>query len=571
MNRVFCLKLLIVFAFVLLSQIIRCQTIELYNPISLPPSISGSFGEIRSDHFHSGVDFRTNGKTGLRVYASEIGFISRIKVSSVGFGKTLYIEHPNGLTTVYAHLDRFAGKLAQYVENAQYTQKSFEVEVFPGKDELIIKKGEIIAFSGNSGSSGGPHLHYEARHTSSQVPVAPLMYFENWRNTDTSAPTINSIFIYKIDSLNYLMDSLERKSLKFTKSRNQYRVNDTIYTLGKVGLGAEIYDYVNEKSNRCGFQEISLSVNNQITYKLNLDSFAFAETKYVNSIIDYQAKTLTNEEVVQLWVDDNNKFSGLKYDSSRGFINVEYGKIYNILITLKDHSGNKATMQMVLKGKKQQIKELTIAFKENSTLLEFDREHKISTNKYEISIPRNALYHNIIFHHSLDSTSGKQTIYRVHNSKTPIHKKFVLRIKQPTISTKYLNKTYIGYINGKGTEFIESRILNGNIEANCSKFGNYIILIDTIPPQVKPINIFNKARLTEETQLKIQLTDETGIKTYKGYIDNNWVLFEWDPKSKTLYHNLDKKRIKPQAWHNLNIEVTDNLNNRTEFTCEFFW
>jgi len=563
-------KLLVVIILTTFSQIIKCQTTGFYNPIALPPSISGSFGEIRSDHFHSGVDFRTNGKTGFRVYSSEKGYVSRIKVSAVGFGKTVYIDHPNGFTTVYAHLDGFSKKITQYVENAQYSLRSFEVELFPEKNEILIEKGEIIGFSGNSGSSGGPHLHYEIRYTSSQIPMAPLKHFENWKNTDTSAPTLNKIYIYQIDSINYLMDSIERKSLKFNKNRNNYQVVDTIKAYGRIGLGIESYDYVNENSNRCGFSEISLKVNDKITYKLSLDSFAFAETKYVNSIIDYGTKIITNEEVVQLWVDDNNKFSGLNVDKSKGFITIENNKVYNISIDIEDHAGNTANLKMIIKGFNVQKKEIsTISSK--STLLEFNKEHKISAKGYEIIIPKDALYHNLYFSHSMDSTNKKQPVYRIHNPKTPIHKRFTLRIEPNSFYYKYINKLYIGYINGKGIEFVDSKNTSESIEASCSKFGNYTLLIDTIPPQIKPINISNKQNLLNESKMNFQLIDETGINTYAGYIDNNWVLFEWDPKNKVLTHVLDNSRIKPNSWHSLKIEVSDKLNNKSEFSCDFFW
>lgn len=570
MTRLAFSKFLIIITLTSFSQIIRCQTAEFYNPIALPPSISGSFGEIRSDHFHSGVDFRTNGKTGFRVYSSEKGYVSRIKISALGFGKTIYIDHPNGFTTVYAHLDGFSRNIAQYVENAQYSQKSFEVELFPGKNEIIVEKGEIIGLSGNSGSSGGPHLHYETRYTSSQIPMAPLKYFDNWKNTDTSAPTLNKIYIYQVDSINYLTDNFERKNIKFNKNRNKFQVIDTVRAFGKIGLGIESYDYVNENSNRCGFSEISLKMNDTIIYKLSLDSFAFAETKYVNSIIDYAAKIAENEEVVQLWVDDNNKFSGLNVDKSKGLITIDNNKIYNISIDIKDHSGNTSNLKMTIKGLDRQKKD-TSDISSKSIFLEFNKEYKISAKGYDIIIPKDALYHNLYFSHSLDSTNKKQPIYKVHDNKTPIHKKFTLSLKPDTSYNRYSSKLYIGYINGKGIEFVDNKNTNGRIEASCSKFGNYTILIDTIPPQIKPINISNKQNFLNETKIQLQLIDETGINTYTGYIDGNWALFEWDPKNKMLVHILDKTRTKKNSWHTLKIEVSDKLNNKSEFNCDFFW
>lgn len=565
-------KAIVVLILVLSGGLLNGQSVKLFYPLGLSPAISGSFGEIRTDHFHSGVDFRTNGKTDYKVYASEDGFVSRIKVSSVGFGKTIYIEHPNGLTTVYAHLGRFSDRIARIVEKEQYQKNSFEVELFPSRNEIEIKKGEVIAFSGNSGSSGGPHLHYEIRHTSSQIPISPLNYFDSWTNADNSAPTINKIYLYQIDSIGYMTDSLSRQSLNFNKNRSFCSITDTISAFGLIGLGIESYDYVNEQSNRCGFERVSVFINEQNIYSLNIDSFAFAETKYSNSIIDYYTKITRNEEIVKLWVDENNKFSGLKYNKSKGFISIEDGKIYNFVIEIEDFAGNKTIAKGTIKGRSyKENKSISIRLK-NAEILDYTKEHKISTEKYEVFIPKNALYHDIIFSHSIDSLSSNHyCIYKINTPKVPIHKKYTLVVKRPNVSKNLLAKTYIGYINVKGIEFCESKITDEGIEATCSKFGNYTVVIDTISPRIIPLNLSEKSKLSPENMMKFKLSDDSGISTYNGYIDGNWVLFEWDPKSNLLTHTIKKQRIAQGTWHKLMLEVTDKLNNKSKYSCDFFW
>lgn len=547
------------------------QTQELHQPIALPLAISGSFGEIRSDHFHSGIDFRTNGKSGYRVYASDKGFVSRIKVSPVGFGKTIYIEHSNGLTTVYAHLDRFTGKIAKYVEQEQYNRKSFEIELFPKRDELTVEKGEIIALSGNSGSSGGPHLHYEVRHTSTQVPMAPLKFFTALINADTSAPKVSAVYLYHIDSVGYLLDSLNRKNLKFVRNRNEYRILDTLLVQGKIGFGVESFDFVNAQSTRCGFSEISQFVNDQLTYKLNLDSFAFSETKYVNSIIDYRARISTNNEIVKLWADCNNKFSGLQLDNSNGFIAVEANRIYNIHITLNDHYSNYSTIDLTVKGIFEPNANKTSNVYSKGKVLEYNKEHSIQTEEYDIEIPKNALYHDIIFSYSLLTDKNNQTIYKINSSKVPIHKRYNLRLKQLNINPHIKDKYYVGYITDKGIEYCKTNYADGMLEVSCSKFGEYMVFFDTIPPRICPLNIANKQRIGHEKQIKFKLEDDTKISKYEGFIDNEWSLFEWDPKSSTLSYNLNASKTKKNSWHTLHLVISDDLNNKSEFKCEFFW
>ncbi|MGE0078197.1 MAG: M23 family metallopeptidase [Bacteroidales bacterium] len=569
MRKVISSLLLIVFILFSTGSL-NGQNIKLQAPLAIPISLSGSFGEIRTDHFHSGIDLRTNGTSGYRVYASDTGFVSRIKVSAIGFGNTIYIEHPNGLTTVYAHLDKFSPKIAQYVENAQYSQKSFEVELFPGKHDLPVKKGDVIALSGNSGSSGGPHLHYEVRHTSSQIPVAPSNFLLEWKNIDNTAPSIKKVFIYQIDSIGYMKDSLNRTALKFKMIGNKYIIPDTIYAFDKVGLGVESYDIINNQSSRCGFKSITLTVNNQQTYKLDLGSFSFAETKYVNSVIDYYNKALHKEEIVKLWVDDNNNFSGLKYNDSRGYIDVANNKTYDISIIIEDFSGNKAIIEGTIAGRTQQ-KKSTLRSNSNQLILKYDRENKISTDDYEITIPKDALYHDIYFSHTSISENSTQTIYRIHNSNTPIHKKYTFKVMHPSIPQSLLEKAFIGYVNGNSIDYCDSKIIGNSIEATCRKFGDFTVAIDTIPPQIKPLNLFNKSKIENTTQLRFKLTDNTGINTYNGYIDGKWEIFEWDPKTETLRYDLGRKRISQKKWHQLKLEVTDNLNNKSEYLCEFFW
>lgn len=558
------------FTIILFYNSLQGQNVELFNPLSLPLAISGSFGEIRTDHFHSGVDFRTAGKTGYRIYASEKGFVSRIKVSPVGFGKTIYIEHPNGYTTVYAHLDGFSDKIAKYVEQEQYAQKSFEVELFPKRDEISVEKGEVIALSGNSGSSGGPHLHYEVRHTASQTPMAPLIFFPNWKNADTSAPIIKSIYLYQIDSIGYLTDSLNRSSLKFIRNKNSYKVSDTIFSQGRIGFGIETSDFINENSNSCGFHQITQTVNNQLSYTLNLDSFSFAETKYVNSVIDYRTKILANDEVVKLWADSNNKFSGLRTDKSKGFIDIETNKTYKISIKVDDHYKNTSTIELTIKGKPLSYSN-KLTSNNKGILLDYKKEHSITTDNYEIIIPKDALYHNIIFNHAILPNEKYQNIYQINTPRVPVHKRFTLRIKQPTIDPKLRDKFFIALLNGKGPEFCETKFIDGTLIASCLKFGDYIVTMDTIPPTIKPINIRDKGRIENESQIRFQVEDSTGISGYLGYIDNDWALFEWDPKTKALTHTLKSNKTAKQKWHTLNLEVTDRLNNKSEFKCEFFW
>ena len=143
------------------------------SPLEIPLILSGTFAELRSNHFHSGLDIKTQQQSGLKVMAAASGFVSRIKVSHFGYGKALYITHPNGYTTVYAHLQNFNPEIDAYIKHRQYKNESYEIELFPKAGELLVNNGDIVAYSGNTGGSGGPHLHFEIRNKQ-EHPMNPM-------------------------------------------------------------------------------------------------------------------------------------------------------------------------------------------------------------------------------------------------------------------------------------------------------------------------------------------------------------------------------------------------------------
>jgi len=198
-------------------------------PLDIPLILSGSFGELRSNHFHSGLDIKTQQRTGLPVYAPADGYVSRIKVGHYGYGKALYIKHPNGYSTVYAHLERYAGKIQDYVKKQQYRKESYEIELFPKADLLPVYKGDLIGYSGNTGSSGGPHLHFEIRDASSR-PMNPMLF--GLDVPDTRRPLLNSVMVYPVGDSAHVDQRRSRKRLKLTPLGNGSYKAETIKAYG---------------------------------------------------------------------------------------------------------------------------------------------------------------------------------------------------------------------------------------------------------------------------------------------------------------------------------------------------
>lgn len=552
-----------------LSSVTIAQTQSFKLPLEMPPAFSGTFGEVRSDHFHSGVDLRTMGQVGYSVFAIEKGFVSRIKVSPVGFGKVIYIDHPNGKTSVYAHLDRFVGKIAEYVENAQYQKQSFEIELFPNPGELIVNKGDIIGLSGNSGSSGGPHLHFEIRETTSQHILDPFEFFNEWRQTDSNPPTINRLLVFEIDSLRYLLDGLTYKAYEAVKKGSDFIVPLPVKASGKVGLALDYYDIVNSNSLRAGIKKAEVRINGNKTFTFHVDRFSFLETRYANGFNGITDNGRNGYKAIRLWTDPNNRFSGINHVINHGIIDVAKDSAYTIDVTVWDHSGNSSKLIFKILGVENKAIAKSMP---NLPLFKWNAENTYKTRSYMVRLPENALFHDILFQMSENQPDNfPYPIVTVHTYKTKLFKKFTLEYNTSNIPENLYGKLYIAKINGKGFEYVGSELVNGSLKATCNSFGKYTVLVDTIPPSIIAQNIMPNAKITSQNYIYFKLIDNTGIKMYNGYIDGNWVLFEWDPKTGILSHNLNSQRIKKGQWHSLKIVATDMLNNDSEYAIKFFW
>jgi hypothetical protein len=578
MKQVF-LCLAIFFAFSIFeNQLIAQPSLSPYNlhpPLAGDLLLSGSFGEVRTNSFHAGIDFRTGGKVGLRVFASEKGYVSRIRVSAVGFGKAIYIQHPNGLTTVYAHLDQFAPKIEEFVKTHQYKNRSFEVDLYLTPNDFRIERAEFIALSGNTGSSGGPHLHFEVRQTANQIPLNPA--FSNLQIRDTLPPVINSAWIYSLNS-NVNVDLTNRTELNVQSRRGKYIVSDTVRVTGTVGVGVKAYDYINKNSLRCGVYAIKMFVNNRLHYHYSADEFSFAETRFANSHIDYALRQTDGKRVHRLFKDPNNLFSGYKSILNNGYINAKKDSIYRVQLIVEDAYSNKSELNIVLKGVEKNM-EIVIpdsnqVFLDNRTWL-FYNDNNIKTDLFSISMPKNSLYHNIEFTYDIIDKQPKMysPIIKIHNNLIPIHRPYELAINANGVPENLLNKSLIGTFGKNNTHIaVGGNYSNGSVVANINYFGDFFILVDTVAPTITPLNIFNKKNMSKESSIRLKVEDDlSGVSKINGFINGQWALFEYDPKNSLIFYKFDNLRLKKGNTNNLLVEVIDNKGNKNEYKCSFEW
>jgi hypothetical protein len=549
---------------------------DLHPPLKGNLYLSGAFGEVRTDHFHSGVDFRTGGKVGREVFSSEKGYVSRIRVGGNGFGKAVYINHPNNLTTAYAHLDEFTEEIEQLVKEHQYRNESFEVDIYLKPGVIKVERGQLVGWSGNSGSSGGPHLHYEVREATNQNPLNP--HFSNIPIVDNLLPVIKSAYIYQVDFIGTSNSTNSRRELKVQENGKNFLIPDTIEAHGLAGFGIEAYDYINAGSTRCGIYEISLKINGLTYYHFQINEFAFSESRYVNSHIDYAIRQQSGKRVHKLFLEPNNKFSAYKNQPSNGLLEIKTDSTYSVQIFVGDAYGNKTSFSFTIKGASpvNRFSVPSCPFEMGTkTHLLFYTDNQIDEEEYSVYIPKNSLYHNLWFNHGLSKNlpNSYSPVVHLHDTQTPVHKYFDFKIRVDSVLKNNEDKLLLGTFDSKGKiEPVEGTYNDGYVFAKLRSFGDFFVMIDTIAPAILPLNIKPGKDLSNQLDIRFRVTDNfSGIKSIKGYIDGKWVLFEQDPKNDLAFYVIDSKRITSSINHILLLHVEDVKGNYSLFECPFFW
>ncbi len=539
-------------------------------PIKSPFSFSGGFGELRRNHFHTGLDFRTSGQTGKPVYAVKDGSVARVSVSPFGYGNALYLVHPDGNTTVYGHLLRFNPKIEAYVNAQQYHLKQFAVNLTLPSGLLSFKKGEIIAWSGNSGSSGGPHLHFEIRNTVSEKPQNPLFYLPGI--SDKSSPRILSLYLYPVSDNSSVNKSRFKMRLETTPANQSTRLKNQIpvEVFGDIGVGIQSDDDFNGTGNKCGIFSAELFLDQEPVYTVRFDHLAFDQGRYVNSYIDYEELIKSKRWIHRLFLQPGNKMEICQSNETRGILKLTDGKPHTVKIVVSDAFKNTTILSFKLISKSFS---LPVQKTEFSRKFIFDKPNKYETGDVRIDIPEGSLYDNVNFIYSATDRNGRflSKLHHVHNQYIPVHAPYNLAIKTLPLPVPLQSKVLVvmvkpaGGLSPMGGEFS-----NGWITTHPREFGDFAVVSDTIPPVIRPLSIKNNA-LTNKARIDFKITDNlSGIDSYEGEIDGNWVLFEYDAKSNMLSYIIDKSRLKPGIKHTLRLKVGDERKNVAIYRASFY-
>ena len=560
---------LFIFLFIVLSSN-KAQTIGT-SPVKIPVLLSANFGELRNNHFHSGIDIKIQGKVGLPLYSFDDGYISRIFVSPSGYGNALYIVHPEtGYTTVYGHMEDFFDEAKKYVENYQYQHGIFVADLHLSKNEIPIKKGQFIGRGGNTGSSSGPHLHFEIRDTKTEEALNPLPFFLS-HLTDTRAPQIQEIMVIPMDKKGVVNETSQKKafSLIVDKKTGRKELNKMITAWGEIGLAVKSYDYMNNVSNIFGIYIVSLKVDGKTIFESKMDKFSFDETRYLNSFVDYESWRRHNSFFMKSFVEPGNKLRLYYNLENNGIITINEEREYNVAYTLSDYFGNTTIFNFSIQGQKQDIPESN---EPNTLKMSYNKDGKYVFDCVELFIPKGNLYTDIYFKYGIrNSMEFLSPIYTLHDyNKDPLHSYCPLKIKVAESEMKDISKYFIARINANNRKiYYKSEYKNGWFETKIRDFGDYAVASDFNPPVITPIQAL-KWGTTGIINCKISDKD-SGINTYRAEIDDQFYLLSYDAKNSLLSAKLDANRVEKGTKHTFRLIVTDNCNNKSEYTTTFTW
>ena len=545
-------KLLVLFS----SIVIHSQEVDFHPPIDAPFNLSGTFGEFRS-RFHTGIDFK--GGEGINIFSIEDGYISRIEVSPSGYGKVVYITHPNGYSSVYAHLSRFSPDIEKYIKSEQYRSKSYTVKKFPKKDQIQVKRGELLGYSGNTGRSFGAHLHFEIRDTNSQDALNPLMF--NYTYEDLERPIIRGL--YTINENNTLIRDLPKR-IRISKTNDSTYVADNIIFNGDIGFGIDIYDIQYKNLfNRNGVYKVELLIDSIKKFSYSMDRIKFSENHYKKLMYDYLSLVKNNRRVLKVYIPPRSNLSFLKTNDFNGII--KSNKIINSKVNIKvtDWNNNSSYLEFKI------IKADTLKSNKPLNGIEILTNQKYVINKGEsvVEINKNTFYEDVL----LNITSKDDTI-DLGEEITPFRSSIKLKIPiDKNIDSLRLSQTFIGKIVNNKINYISSKINDSYITANTSSLGRYIISRDSILPEIRPINFKNKSNVKSNKTLRLRIKDDkSGIKNYKAYINGKWALFEYEPKQNLIFHDLSDSVIE-DGENDLLIEFEDGVGNKQTYNTKIYY
>ncbi|GAA4304346.1 M23 family metallopeptidase [Aestuariibaculum suncheonense] len=533
------------------------------HPLEVPLILSGTFAELRSNHFHSGMDIKTQQREGLRVIAAADGFVSRIKISHYGYGKALYITHPNGYTTVYAHLQKFAPEIEAYVKERQYEAESYEIELFPSANEIRVNKGEHVAFSGNTGGSGGPHLHFEIRNKDEHT-LNPMLF--GISIADTTKPTIKSIYAYPLNDSSTVNNSGKKQKLRLIPMASGDYTTENIEAYGTIGIGIETNDRQNLAANSNGVYQIQSFLNGNQNFEINFKSFSFDETRNINQLIDYEHYTETKHRIQRLF-NQNNTLSLYSPEFNNGHLTIKdsTNAIYKIRVV--DYEDNDAWVTINIKGNKTDISQSATEQK-TPYYIYANQSTNLKSGNVSVHFYPETFYKNFYIDFKV-----KNDTLTLHKDIIPTRNNFNINFNVSHYKGADKDKLYVSRLVGRKSNYpvyTETKRVGDTLIASTKYLGSYTLTADTMKPTITPVNFKNEQWLSNYRFLKLKIDDSgSGISNYRATINGKWILMEYEYKNNTLTFDFND-HISTETKNNFKLIVTDNVGNSSTFESVFY-
>jgi len=512
-------------------------------PIDSPRVLTGNFGELRPNHFHTGIDFSTNGKENLHVYAIEDGYVSRIRASSVGYGKAIYITHANGRVSVYAHLNSFSLKIDKFLKEEQYAKRSYEVDFYPQPWSIYVRKNEIIGLSGNTGGSSGPHLHFEWRDEKTEVTINPLTVYHV---DDKISPVIQQISFYD------LSDTLQPDFFSTINIINADYSKDTVELPGSIfGLAFAGFDQYLKNGNHNNVYAAKLFVDNELIYHHELSTMDFADFRYVNEFCDYR----NHQKFQKCFLPGNYPAYIYPYVKNKGRIILNDNKAHAIRLELTDESGNLSQTNFYLRAKlisiykSQNMKCDAFVFCNSDTI--------ITTPHIQMHFPFQCLYNNLALYLNFSSNG---LFFSIQPSTPNLRSPVKIGIKIP--DKFYQTKEQVVIKTGSGV--IVPEISNDSLFFGIKNFGNYELMLDQVSPSVKTTLSSKKRRAKNVlSKLVFVISDNlSGVGTYALFVNEKWVIAEYDAKTHQLIYSFEDNS--PKGTVQIKLVLKDRVGNLSE-------
>jgi len=534
------------------------------SPLEIPLYASGSFAELRGNHFHSGLDFKTLQKVGLKVFAAADGYVSRIKISEGGYGKAIYITHANGFTSVYGHLKMFEGAIADFVRKRQYAQKSYEIEIFPAANELTVKKGEIIAYSGNTGSSGGPHLHFEIRDSKTEQTINPMLFGFDILMPDTKLPVINDLVAYAVGDSSVVNSSQRTIPVNMSLQTDGSYLANKVLAKGNIGFGVNTYDLSDNNYNWNGIYKAETFLNGSKLFKYEFEKFAFDETRYINNFIDYYRYKTINQSVQKLFFKKRYPFSLISGNKKNGMISVLPNTIYNYRIEISDFHGNKRIINVPIQYSEAAA---SIPKEEKKTpyFVKSRNDNNYTKDNVSVFIPAAAFYDDFYMNFEV-----KDNVLMLHDETVPVHNNLTVTFDVSGIPNLNREKTFISRMDGNKPEYFTTYKKGDLFSIRTKDLGKFLLMTDTIAPKIFRPNFSEGSALNQSDTLSVHISDElSGIKEYNAYLNGKWILMDYDYKIKLLTHHFSDA-VYEEGKNELKVVVSDKMGNSTIFETHFF-